>query len=192
MLYVENNNKYCRVIFKDLLDKVSIGDIERDLRQIILEHLSDTNIPEWRKLLIENPSLIDYCRYGFIYIEGDATTDVKKVILLGASQMYHYHAELWTRDLYEKNKSKVKYREQKKYEERSTAYLEFTHNDIPYEFRLFHWDGKWSWKIINVNDSSAQVELNLDELDIPENVPGKTILQKAQECISKIGNIITL
>ena len=46
--------------------------------------------------------------------------------------------------------------------------------------------------IKNVNDSSAPVELNIDELDIPENVPGETILQKAQECISKIGDIITL
>ena len=46
--------------------------------------------------------------------------------------------------------------------------------------------------IINVNDSSAPVELNIDELDISENVPGETILLKAQECISKIGNIITL
>ena len=106
--------------------------------------------------------------------------------------MNHYHAELWTRDLYEKKKSDnlVKYWEQKKYEEPSTVYLEFTHNDILYEFRLFHWDGKWSWKIINVNDSSATVELNIDELDISENVPGETILQQAQECISKIGNII--
>lgn len=190
MLYVENNNKYCRDIFKALLDKVSLGNIESKLRQIIQEHLSDTNIPEWRKLLIENPSLIDYCRYGFIYIEGDATTDVKKVILLGASQMNHYHAELWTRDLYENEKKKsnngVKYREQKKYEERSTAYLEFTHNDIPYEFRLSHWDGKWSWEIINVNDSNAPVELNLNELDISQNDSGEEILYKAQEWILRI------
>lgn len=188
MLYVEKDNKYCRDIFKDLLDKVSIGDIERDLRQIILEHLSDTNIPEWRKLLIENPSLIDYCRYGFIYIEGDATTDVKKVILLGASQMNHYHAELWTRDLYEKKKSDnlVKYRKQKKYEESSTVYLEFTHNDIPYEFRLSHWDGIWECQIINVNDSNLQVEFNLDELNIVENDSGHEILNKAQKWILRI------
>jgi hypothetical protein len=179
LLFVEDDNKYCRVIFKEMLDQIECDTIKDDLKRIINNRVKNS-IPEWRNILIENPSLIDYCRYGFIYIEGDATTDVKKVILLGASQMNHYHAELWTRDLYEKEKSnnEVKYREQKKYEEPSTAYLEFTHNDIPYEFRLFHWDGKWSWEIINVNDSSDQVELNLDELDIPENVPGKTILQK--------------
>ena len=199
LLFVENDNEYCRGIFKNMLDQIECDTIKDDLKRIIedlqriINNRDKNSICEWRNILIENPSLIDYCRYGFIYIEeGDATTGVKNVILLGASQMNHYHAELWTRDLYEKKKSDnlVKYREQKKYEELSTAYLEFTHNNIPYEFRLFHWDGKWSWKIINVNDSSATVELNIDELDISENVPGETILQQAQECISKIGNII--
>lgn len=187
LLFVEDGNKYCREIFKNMLDKIECDTIKDDLKRIINNRVKNS-IPEWRNILIENPSLIDYCRYGFINIEGDATTDVKNVILLGASQMNHYHAELWTRDLYEKNKSNVKYREQKKSEERSTAYLEFTHNDIPYEFRLFHWDGKWSWKIINVNDSSAQVELNIDELDISENDSGETILEKAKNWISEIGN----
>ena len=186
LLFVEDGNKYCREIFKNMLDQIECDTIKDDLKRIINNRVKNS-ISEWRNILIENPSLIDYCRYGFINIEGDATTDVKNVILLGASQMNHYHAELWTRDLYEKNKSKVKYREQKKSEERSTAYLEFTHNDIPYEFRLFHWDGKWSCKIINVNDSSAQVELTLDELNI-SNDSGNTILDKAKNWISEIGN----
>ena len=188
LLFVEDGNKYkykyCREIFKNMLDQIECDTIKDDLQRII-NNRDKNSIPEWRNILIENPSLIDYCRYGFIYIEGDATTDVKKVILFGASQMNHYHAELWTRVLYEKNKSKVKYREQKKYEEPSTAYLEFTHNYIPYEFRLFHWDGEWSCKIINVNDSSAQVELTLDELNI-SNDSGNTILYKAYQYIDDL------
>ena len=188
LLFVEDGNKYkykyCREIFKNMLDQIECDTIKDDLQRII-NNRDKNSIPEWRNILIENSSLIDYCRYGFIYIEGDATTDVKKVILFGASQMNHYHAELWTRALYEKNKSKVKYREQKKYEEPSTAYLEFTHNYIPYEFRLFHWDGEWSCKIINVNDSSAQVELTLDELNI-SNDSGNTILNKAYQYINDV------
>ena len=102
--------------------------------------------------------------------------------------MNHYHAELWTRDLYEKKKSDnlVKYRKQKKYEESSTVYLEFTHNDILYEFRLSHWDGIWEYQIINVNDSNLQVEFNLDELNIVENDSGHEILNKAQKWILRI------
>ena len=182
LLFVEDDNKYCRDIFKEMLDNINCGNINENLQRII-DQRNNNSIPEWRKLLIDNPSLIDYCRHGFIYIEGDANTDVKKVILLGASQMNHYHAELWTRDLYEKKKSDnlVKYWEQKKYEEPSTVYLEFTHNDILYEFRLFHWDGKWSWEIINVNDSNAPNELNLNEIDISQNDSGNSILEKVKE-----------
>ena len=191
LLFVENDNKYCRDIFKVMLDKIKSDTINKDLLNII-NNRDKNSMPEWRNILIENPSLIDYCKYGFIYIEGNATEDVKKVILFGASQMNHYHSELWTRDLYNKNKPIVKYREQKKYEEDSTTYLEFTNNDIPYEFRLFHWDGRWKYQVINVNDNSAQVELNLDELDISQNDSGEIILDKAKTWISKIENIITL
>lgn len=191
LLFVEDDNKYCRGFFKNMLDQIECDTIKDDLKRIINNRVKNS-IPEWRNILIENSSLIDYCRYGFIYIEGGATTDVKNVILLGASQMNHYHAELWTRDLYEKNKSKVKYREQKKSEESSTAYLEFTHNDIPYEFRLFHWDGKWEYEIINVNDNIASDELNVYKLDISQNDSGKEILDKAQEWIRKIENTETI
>jgi hypothetical protein len=191
LLFVENDNEYCRGFFKNMLDQIECDTIKDDLKRIINNRVKNS-IPEWRNILIENSSLIDYCRYGFIYIEGGATTDVKNVILLGASQMNHYHAELWTRDLYEKNKSKVKYREQKKSEESSTAYLEFTHNDIPYEFRLFHWDGKWEYEIINVNDNIASDELNVYKLDISQNDSGKEILDKAQEWIRKIENTETI
>ena len=100
-------------------------------------------ISGWRKLIIDNPSLIDYCENGFLYIEvpGDETKevnlpddDVKNVFLLGASQMNHYHAELWTRDLYEINKNsvqwsgiepKLQYREEKKHRAISTAIFLF-------------------------------------------------------------------
>ena len=193
LLFVEDDNKYCRDIFKEMLDNINCDNINENLQRIIDER-NNNSIPEWRKLLIDNPSLIDYCRHGFIYIEGDANTDVKNVILFGASQMNHYHAELWTRDLYEKEKSnnEVKYREQKKYEEPSTAYLEFTHNDIPYEFRLFHWNGKWECKIINVNDNIASDELNVYKPDIPQNDSGKKNLDKAQEWIRKIEKIGTI
>lgn len=185
LLFVENDNKDCREVFKKMLDQINCATISNDLLNII-NNRDKKSMPEWRNILIENPSLIDYCKYGFIYIEGNATDDVKKVILLGASQMNHYHSELWTRDLYEKKKPIVKFREQKKYDEYSTTYLEFTNNDIPYEFRLFHWNGRWEYQIINVNDNSAQVELNFNELDIPENSTVEIILDKAQKWIRKI------
>ena len=155
LLFVEEENKYCREIFKRMLYKIKYDTINKELQEIINER-NKNSIPEWINMLIEQPSLIDYCKYGFIYIEGNATDDVKKVILFGASQMNHYHSELWTR--------------------------------VSYEFRVSHWDGRWEYKIVNIINSSVQVELNIDELDISENDSGETILEKAKNWISEIGN----
>ena len=201
LLHVEDDNKYCRDIFKKMLDKINLGlssiksSIQQDLLNIIKE--KGANISGWRKLIIDNPSLIDYCENGFLYIEvpGDETKkvnlpgdDVKKVFLLGASQMNHYHAELWTRDLsvqWSGKEPKLQYREEKKHGEIPVIYIEFTHNNTKYEFRLSHWDGIWKYQIINVNDSKLQIEFNLDELNIVENDSGHEILNKALGWINK-------
>ena len=49
-----------------MLDSININNIEVDLKQIIS---ATRKIPIWRKLLIGNKELIDYCTQGFIYIE---------------------------------------------------------------------------------------------------------------------------
>ena len=202
LLHVEDGNEYCRDVFKKMLDKINRGSIQQ-IKQDLLKIIKNEGekISGWRKLVIDNPSLIDYCENGFLYIEvpGDETKevnlpddDVKNVFLLGASQMNHYHAELWTRDLYERNKNsvqwsekepKLQYREEKKHGEMPVIYIEFTHNNTKYEFRLSHWDGIWKYQIINVNDendSKLQVEFNLNE-----NNSGDEILYKALEWINK-------
>lgn len=182
LLYVENDNEYCRKIFKQMLDRIPPKNICQDLQNII-NNRDINKIPEWRNMLIDNPSLIDYCKYGFLYIEGDANADVKTVILLGASQMNHYHSELWTRDLFEKNKSLhsvIKYREQKKYEEKTAIYFDFPHNKNSYELRVTHWDGKWEYQIVNKNDSGIQAEFNIDKPDISK------IIDKASKWIMEI------
>lgn len=181
MLFVEKDNRYCREIFKSLLDKIE-EDICADFQNII-DNREKTKIPEWRNIIIDNPSLIDYCRYGFLYITGDPNTDdVDNVILFGASQMNHYHAELWTRALYENIKSKyhcVEYREQKRFDVDSVIYRSFTFEDSEYEFRLSHKSGKWEYKVVDVNDNEAVV----DWLNIADNSSGEQILIEALKLI---------
>lgn len=198
LLHVEDNNKYCRDVFKNMLDEINCGSIQQDLLKII-ENEGD-NISEWRKLIIDNPSLIDYCENGFLYIEvpNDETKevnlpddDVKNVFLLGASQMNHYHAELWTRDLYESAQwsgiePKLQYREEKKHGETPVIYIEFKHNSTSYEFRLSHKDGKWGYEIKNVNDendSKLHADFNRN-VYIDENDSGQKILDKTLEWIN--------
>ena len=159
MLNVEKENKYCRDIFKALLDKVSIGNIEGDLRQIILDHSSEASIPEWRRLIINKKELIDYCTKGFLYIEDPdkKEDDDVDVILLGQSQMNHYHSELRSRNLYESCKAKagIRYLAQKSYDVDTCVSIQFSKDGKQYEYLLSYWDGKWSSKIRDENDDDV-------------------------------------
>lgn len=148
MLYVEKDNKYCRDIFKELLDKVSMGNIENDLRQIIQDYLLDKSIPEWRRLIINKKELIDYCTKGFLYIEDPSKieNDEVDVILLNQSQMNHYHSELRSRNLYESCKTNcpIRYRIQKSYDADTGVSIQFSKNGKQYEYLLSYWSGEWS------------------------------------------------
>ena len=178
MLYVENDNEYCRVIFKKLLDKVSMNNIESDLRQLIQEHSSDLSIPEWRRLIINKKELIDYCTKGFLYIEDPSKigTDDVDVILFGQSQMNHYHSELRSRYLFESCKTKwqIKYQAQKSYDVDSYIYIHFCKNEIQYDYLLSYWNGKWSSWIEN-NDGKNVGDLFPDIIKIEGN--GETRLE---------------
>lgn len=148
MLYVEKDNKYCRDIFKALLDNVSMGCVESDLRQMIQDHSSDTSVPEWRRLIINKKELIDYCAKGFLYIEDPNKMEGNDVdvILLGQSQMNHYHSELRSRNLYESCKTKwpIGYRIQKSYDADTGVSIQFSKDGRQYEYLLSYWNGKWS------------------------------------------------
>lgn len=155
MLYVEDDNKNCREVYKKMLDKVSIKNIESDLRQIIHEHKSDTNIPQWRRLIIDNKKLIDYCSKGFLYIEDTSKIeeDDVDVILLGQSQMNHYHSELRSRNLYESciNDRRIGYHPQKSYGEDSGVSIQFAKEGKQYEYLLFYWGGEWKSRTYDEN-----------------------------------------
>ena len=160
MLYVEKDNKSCRDIFKALLDKVSIGNIESDLRQIIRDHSSDTSIPEWRRLIINKKELIDYCTKGFLYIKDPSKIEENDVdvVLFSQSQMNHYHSELRSRNLYESCRNmwqSVKYHEQKSYDAYTGVSIQFSKDGKQYEYLLSYWDGKWSSKIRDENDDDV-------------------------------------
>jgi hypothetical protein len=150
MLYVENDNKYCRDIFKALLDNISMdsNSLESELKKIIQDHSADTSVPEWRRLIINKKELIDYCSKGFLYIEDPSRieNDDVDVILLGQSQMNHYHSELRSLSLYKscENDPQIKYHPQKSYDEDTCVSIQFSKNGKQYEYLLSYWNGEWS------------------------------------------------
>ena len=148
MLYVESDNKYCREVFKKMLDEVSINNIESDLRQTIQNHKSDPSIPQWRRIIIDNKELIDYCSKGFLYVEDPSNikNDDVDVILFGQSQMNHYHSELRSLNLYEscKNNWPIGYHPQKSYDLDSCVSIRYSKDGKQYEYLLSYWNGEWS------------------------------------------------
>lgn len=148
LLFVEPGNAYCRKIFKDMLNRISIGSEEKDLNSIISS--ATTNIPKWRRMLIDNISLINYCEKGFLYIEdvSKVNNDDADIILLSVMQMNGFHSELFSRELYERRKAdlRIKYHQQNRYDVDTTVYIAFAEPAKPddvFEFRLWHWNGVW-------------------------------------------------
>ena len=193
MLYVENDNKSCRDIFKALLDKVSMDNIESDLRQIIQDYSSDTSIPEWRRLIINKKELIDYCAKGFLYIEDPdkMKNDDVDVILLGQSQMNHYHSELRTRNLYEscKKRCRIGYHEQKSYDADTGVSIKLSKDGQRYECLLSYWKGVWYSKILDENGSEVE-EYSLSDVNkygITDGDDDKTRLDKVFVYLNKNG-----
>lgn len=166
LLFVEKENAQGRNIFKDMLGQISVSSIQTDLEKII-SNSKKKKLPIWRRLIIDNKALIDYCSQGFLYIEDKdkINDDEADVILLNQSQMNHYHSELFTRDLFEKlrNIFQIGYRPERKYEIDSTIYIKFKKNgsDKIYELRLWHWDGDWDHKIIDEDNNNVSIPITL-------------------------------
>lgn len=179
MLYVEKENEYCRDIFREMLDNVSKDNVERDLQQIIQNHSSDSSIPQWRRLIIDNKELIDYCTKGFLYIEApsDIENDDVDVILFGQSQMNHYHSELRSRNLYESYKKQwpIGYHIQKSYDVETCVSIQFSKNGQQYEFLLSYWGGNWSYRTQDENqkDVSSSFQYGIIDTDNGKDRLGK-------------------
>ncbi|MCQ2286772.1 MAG: DUF262 domain-containing protein [Bacteroidales bacterium] len=153
LLFVEDENKYCRDIFKQMLDNISVNNFNNDLNSIITNHKTGTSIPKWRRMLIDNKNLIDYCSQGFVYMKdwNKSDDDDADVILLSQSQMNHYHSELWTKDLYNRYlwnnyPFKYGYHEQKRDNTNPTIFIAFEMQGEHYEFQLAHLNGKWNYR----------------------------------------------
>lgn len=88
-----------RMIIKELLSHQLFNPEQLifSLNDIISNNsLADDN---WRKYFIDNPSLIAYCNQGFI---SDNQHTGSEIQLMNATQMNHYHAEMYSYNLYTK------------------------------------------------------------------------------------------
>jgi len=129
-----NRRLYVKQVFDDILNKKT------------LEQICKTSTNDWRDYFIKCPSLISYCKQGFIRFENE-----HKILLYGQSQSNHWHAEMYTYYLWKKhiepNKKSympfksIYYKEVKSIDDKPCIVLNgFIHNRINYEINIFYND----------------------------------------------------
>ena len=84
-----------RGLVKQVFDKMENGaDVDASLQKII-EGADLSSADDWRRILITNPKLIDYCENRLIRFQSP-----QRVYLLRRSQMNGLHSDLFSCDLY--------------------------------------------------------------------------------------------
>lgn len=152
-----NDNRSSLLYFKEVLDDINALDIEESLRNIISSADDDGTFVS---VIRNNPELIRYCHQGFLtlcgnYIPDAAESECVNVILLRQSRMSHYHAELFTRDLYDRlleNYPFIHYEEVRRWEDNNAVYFSFVEGERRYRFSLHHWNYKWNFAVTKDDD----------------------------------------
>lgn len=184
LLFVEEDSKLSRDIFKTMLDKISVNSIEIDLNTIINDSKNNKTIPVWRRRFIDNQELIDYCSHGFIYMENweKMHQDDADIILFKHSKMSGYHSELcslylnmtynWDNCSFEHG-----YHAQTSYKVDPTIYIVFNNNaSEKCEFKLAHWDGIWSYWFFDTDGND--ITHNFTSFIPSNNTDGAKILDE--------------
>ncbi len=162
----DNVNQQSIDLFQKVLDNVTLDNLENDLRNIINSPIEGHDFIQIRTIMRGNMSTIGYCSQGFITVCGEEKNPTcPDVILLGQSQMNHYHSELRTYDLYSRRKNSygfLRYKEVKRWEEENYLFFRFIEGQRVFRLKICHWEQKW-WHEI-ANDDETNVE------PIPEDV----------------------
>lgn len=127
-----NRRMYVKQVFDNILNKKT------------LEQICKTSTNDWRGYFIKCPSLISYCKQGFIRFENE-----HKIILYGQSQSNHMHVEMYTYYLWKKHIEPKKesykpfkniyYKEVKSiYDKAFIVFNEFIYNRINYELNIYY------------------------------------------------------
>jgi len=126
-----NRRFFVKQVFDDLLNKKT------------LEQICKTSTNNWRDYFIKCPSLISYCKQGFIKFQNDYD-----ILLYGQSQSNHMHVEMYTYYLWKKhiepNKESyepfnVYYKDVKSIDDKACIVLSnFFHDRINFKINIFY------------------------------------------------------
>jgi hypothetical protein len=89
----EKRNSVKKILDDKRFDKANV--------RVSLENIIKDGAPDWRNYFIQNISLIEFCSQGFIGLNINQGYD--DIELYGASQLNHYHLDMFIYDFYCKN-----------------------------------------------------------------------------------------
>lgn len=140
-LRITDRHRLKRQFVKQVLDDILFDQTNLE---VSLEKICEVQTNTWRDCLIACPDLIRHCGQGFIRFQND-----HDIILLGQSQMNHWHSEMYSLFLWKKyieprvdefgSFNEIKYEYVKSSNEEACIVLkDFCHNRINYEINIFY------------------------------------------------------
>lgn len=151
-----------RVYLKELMDDLDLLDIEASLKKIIA---SSDGIEEWRRMLVDQPQMISYCKDRFI-----RRLNNKTIYLMKRKQTNGAHLELRSYHLYFsllKNKTAQELHPFTSVEIQEAYSADY----VPYVYLDgMSFEDKVLYLIISYEDGGYQTELAAHDGDIPESI----------------------
>lgn len=167
-LRYDEDNITQRNYFKQLIDDPYFinESVESSLGNII----TDSIINDWRGYFINCKELIKECHQGFIrYINDD------DIILLGQSQMNHWHCEMYTKHLWYndlgKNTSTInlftpEYSWSKSSDEESYIFCKFKYLKKEYEIGIYYYEGLYKLRFCKTKGSTSEKDYHIELLKL--------------------------
>lgn len=162
-----------RMCVKDLLDDSNFDTSNiRNALKIICKIAPD----DWRAYFVNNMQLIDICEQGFIRIEGEEELEIE---LLYASQLNHYHCDMYIFNLYTKNFenldvpvpfTKLELKPVKNSEE--VSFIQFggwTIEKKSYEMKIYRYDSKYEISFAKAKGDRSKDQFHQGIIAILEN-----------------------
>lgn len=152
-----------RAYLKEVMDDIDLIDIELSLNKIIA---SSNGIDDWRRMLVEQPKMISYCKDRFIRrLDNDEV-----IYLMKRKQTNGAHLELRSYHFY---LSSLKNKTKEELQPFTSVHFEETYSvdDYPYVYLDgMSFEGKNLYLIISYENGGYQSELSTNDGDIPASI----------------------
>lgn len=189
------NDNEKSLMLKRLLDDINVDSMKSDLSEVIRNH----SVSDWRRLIIEHPDNIEYCKYRELRKYSD-----DKIYLLSKGQMNGRHKELFSWDLFKRKFKDVKftpfskepwYWQSTSWDEPCIVLEGYVYKENRFAIDIYYEsEGKYCMTFYEWNDAEIpnQIEKIFNDLGFVSNkliIPENLIEEKLKEVTNKLDNM---